>query len=1193
MDKVLQSNPILEAFGNAKTLRNDNSSRFGKFIELNFNKRGHLIGSRIKTYLLEKVRLPSQQRGERNFHVFYQILTGATALERERWCLRSVEEFIYTAQGGVFQLRDMDDGEGFQELRQGLQTLNFRAEDQSSLFDIVAGLLHLGQVEFQAVFDAEGEGSSLSGAEDCTASMATVAALCGLSVADIVHTLTVRTIVAREETYVKKLTPVQASDARDAVAKAIYGRLFDWIVYTINLSIQVDSKQVRANIGVLDIFGFECFVNNSFEQLCINYTNETLQQQFNQYIFKLEQVEYQNEKIEWSFIEFPDNQDCLDLIEHKLNGILAMIDDECRLPKAADEKLASRMYKALESHSRFSATAPQKRDFKFCIKHYAGNVVYSTITFVEKNKDELPKEASALLQGSSVRLLSELFSVFGGPTSGSATQDKLSYLPGSEPQSRRPSQVVPTRPQKAGAAIASLSSVASQFKGQLVDLMDSIRSTIPHYIRCLKPNDQNISDNFNRIRITEQLRYGGVLEAVRVARSGFPVRLTHSDFYARYRSLANPFHETAEKLPAFILNKQQHAMLKELCDLLLQALWDETVPAVDGLNSIAVEPVKMSRRRSKLDDLHIWRGKGDIARESVQMGLTKVFLRKPAHDVLESRRSRRMVSAARRIQSCFRCFRVCSKYQRVLCAVRLFQRVGRGMIARSRAQTIRRLHSASMIQTHVRRYLARCLFLRIRSAIVSVQIRFRRKKSMNLVRLVRSNMQAVQLQRYIRGLRCKFRFKTFLFAVVVLQNRLRKQLAKDKLKSLRLAAKDVGKLRQSNDALKLEIETLKARAVEETRRLRVDLERQVLAQSAQTQVDDLNALRAELQDARNQLEVERKLRQDAEWAFAASEEKLSSCELRLALVLRSVSEEDGDQASVQRAESKLILSEHALQNATRATRSGSVDKTGSLATTGASGKIGSPIYNTSPLHSPGVGSAVSSPSAASQRKHASVDSRQGASLSPSSRAHTQSNTIFPDSFVLAGAAAAADEKYREAIDALEKEAYARQVLEEEVSRLRQLSMEYKAQVDSLKRSSSSVSNSSHPVSTIATAPAGNLRRFASTSNVLDPRRRTSQAANPAPVVQRVAEEPAQWGKAWDDEDSSSNGDTAIASPRSSISDGASIHGNNPLMVATGMGPTGGSVPAATNHQSAEITSAVSTFERNLDMFRNKLKQVCN
>jgi myosin-5 len=336
MDRVLQSNPILEAFGNAKTIRNDNSSRFGKFIELNFNKRGHLIGGSIKTYLLEKVRLPSQQQGERNFHVFYQLIAGASVEERDRWSLLPAEAFHYTSMGQVFRLRNVNDQDEFRDLKAALNTLNFTAEDQRDLFDLVAGCLHLGQIKFEPVYSAEGIGSRI--AEDSASGTAieVTKRLLGLDLAELTKTLTVRIIVARDDTYEKQLTPTQASDARDALAKAIYGRIFDWIVSTINLSIQVeDPAHVRANIGVLDIFGFECFVHNSFEQLCINYTNETLQQQFNQYIFKMEQVEYQAEKIEWSFIEFPDNQDCLDLIENKVSGILAMIDDECRLPSSS------------------------------------------------------------------------------------------------------------------------------------------------------------------------------------------------------------------------------------------------------------------------------------------------------------------------------------------------------------------------------------------------------------------------------------------------------------------------------------------------------------------------------------------------------------------------------------------------------------------------------------------------------------------------------------------------------------------------------------------------------------------------------------------------------------------------------------------------------------------------------------------
>ena len=268
MDKVLQSNPILEAFGNAKTLRNDNSSRFGKFIQLNFNKRGHLIGGSIRTYLLEKVRLPSQQQGERNFHIFYQLAAGCSDEERARWGLRPIEQYEYLLQGGVFELPGMDDRGGFAELRAALNTLNFGAEDQQSLFDMTAALLHLGQIEFKETNDAGGDGSEVADDTVSQESLALAAQLLGLAAAEVTRTLTVRTIVARDETYQKKLTPVQASDARDALAKAVYGRQFDWIVRCINLSIEVDPKQIRSNIGVLDIFGFECFKHNSFEQLC-------------------------------------------------------------------------------------------------------------------------------------------------------------------------------------------------------------------------------------------------------------------------------------------------------------------------------------------------------------------------------------------------------------------------------------------------------------------------------------------------------------------------------------------------------------------------------------------------------------------------------------------------------------------------------------------------------------------------------------------------------------------------------------------------------------------------------------------------------------------------------------------------------------------------------------------------------------
>ena len=289
MDKVLQSNPILEAFGNAKTIRNDNSSRFGKYIDLNFSRRGHLVGGGISTYLLEKVRLPNQQPGERNFHIFYQMMAGASEEQIQNWGLsEGASAFHFTNQGGVYSLAHFDDEKEFKNMCKALTVLNFQEKDRNSLLDSMAGLLHVGQIRFE---DDGDDGSRLVNTPEVSTAVENASRLLGLDEGELVKTLTSKTLVTRGETMTKKNKPHEALSSRDSLAKAVYGRLFEWTVTTINYCIQVEASQIRADIGVLDIFGFECFEHNSFEQLCINYTNETLQQQFNQYVFKLEQQE--------------------------------------------------------------------------------------------------------------------------------------------------------------------------------------------------------------------------------------------------------------------------------------------------------------------------------------------------------------------------------------------------------------------------------------------------------------------------------------------------------------------------------------------------------------------------------------------------------------------------------------------------------------------------------------------------------------------------------------------------------------------------------------------------------------------------------------------------------------------------------------------------------------------------------------
>ena len=844
MDKVLQSNPILEAFGNAKTIRNDNSSRFGKFIELNFNRRGHLVGGTIRTYLLEKVRIPYQQLGERNFHIFYQMLAGGTAEEKESWGLPEVEDVFYANQGNEYVLKFVDDCEEFEAMRKALGVLGFAEELRLSLLTVMAGLLHLGQCSF--VSDATGEGSQLSDDEATKASMSAAARLIGVPELDLVKAITIRIIVARNEQYEKTLTPTQASDARDAVVKALYGKIFDWLVLTINKSIAVDAKQIRANIGVLDIFGFECFKYNSFEQLCINYTNETLQQQFNQFVFKMEQEEYQREKIEWSFVEFPDNQDCLDLIEHRLTGVLAVLDDECRLPGASDEKFHSRLVKTHDTHVRFSCSNMQKRNGEFGIKHYAGLVTYSTSTFVEKNKDEFPLGANALMDSSVDPLIQHLF----------AEARKAAEKKAPDPASRAPR-----------ASKVTAQSVGSQFKEQLLSLMDKIYATSPHYIRCLKPNDQNIPDCFDRMRTTEQLRYGGVLEAVRVARSGFPVRLSHVDFYSRYRPLANPFAKVTTRLPRVLEATVKNP--RDYCEMLIQALWDETLPASENDSDDAgIDARKMiSRRESRIEDMQQWKGNSTIAQESVQLGLTKTFLRKMAHDILEARRSRRLTSASLKIQASYRMFLMRSWYMATCQATSLIQRVHRGHMARVVVHSIRLNDRAKRLQTCYRCHVLYQKFTIYKHAVTCLQSGYRGIVSRRETKKLWFQVKGTKLKYACLMLVARSHYLKMRRACIALQCALRSKVARGVLKQRKAEAKDVGKLQQNNDSLKAEIEMLRAKAAEDAARLKEQLRLDMEAMSLKQKDDEHDALLKELSETKAALAEEKELRVKAEEAL--------------------------------------------------------------------------------------------------------------------------------------------------------------------------------------------------------------------------------------------------------------------------------------------------------------------------------------
>ena len=394
-EQILATNPIMEAFGNAKTTRNDNSSRFGKYIEIMFDKEIDIIGAKIRTYLLERARLVFQPATERNYHIFYQLIAGATEEERNQLGLRPVTEFNFTNQGGDPRVLNMDDAAEFKLTRDSLQTIGVSMETQALIWKVLAALLHLGNCEIGAVRN----GSALSSDEP---NLVRAAELLGVQADEFAKWTTKKQLVMRNEKTVTPLSQKQAVVVRDSIAKFIYSSLFDWLVEIINDGLATEEVRlnVKSFIGVLDIYGFEHFKRNSFEQFCINYANEKLQQEFNQHVFKLEQEEYAREQINWQYIEFSDNRPCIDLIEGKL-GILSLLDEESRLPAGSDDSLITKLHQHFGTKGKdFPYQRPRFGKSSFTVCHYAVDVTYDSEGFVEKNRDTVPDEHLELLRAS-------------------------------------------------------------------------------------------------------------------------------------------------------------------------------------------------------------------------------------------------------------------------------------------------------------------------------------------------------------------------------------------------------------------------------------------------------------------------------------------------------------------------------------------------------------------------------------------------------------------------------------------------------------------------------------------------------------------------------------------------------------------------------------------------------------------------
>ncbi|KAE8910865.1 Myosin-10 [Phytophthora fragariae] len=505
--KVIDVNPLLESFGNAKTTRNDNSSRFGKFTQLQFDDRGKLIGAKCETYLLEKSRVVSIAEGERNYHIFYQLLAGLPSKTRKEFGLDPECKYQYAGALAEMQIPGLDDSKWFAGTQKSLTTIGLDANAQRTLFKILSGVLLLGEV----IFDKSGEnGSRISSGS----ALSQVAKMFGLPTTRIEEALCNRTVITRNDSVTVPLAPIEAAENRDALAKTIYSKMFDWMVVKINAAISTEESRIKGQIGVLDIFGFEDFVHNGFEQFCINYANEKLQQKFTTDVFKTVEDEYIREGLQWDHIQYQDNQGIVEVIEGKL-GIIALMNDHLRQPRDTEEALVNKIRTNHQTKKdgkvNESIDFPKVKRTQFIVNHYAGSVTYETVGFMEKHRDTLQKDLLDLIQLSSLSLLPELFVDSEVVTEGGSGRGKKAPK-----------------------------SLGSQFKTSLAQLMDNIRTTNTHYVRCIKPNSNKSPTEFNKRMIVEQLRSAGVIEAIRITRSGYPSRLTPKELATRYAIMFPP-----------------------------------------------------------------------------------------------------------------------------------------------------------------------------------------------------------------------------------------------------------------------------------------------------------------------------------------------------------------------------------------------------------------------------------------------------------------------------------------------------------------------------------------------------------------------------------------------------------------------------------------------------------------------------
>uniref|UniRef100_A0A8B9GDY5 Myosin heavy chain 11 n=1 Tax=Amazona collaria TaxID=241587 RepID=A0A8B9GDY5_9PSIT len=559
--QLLQANPILEAFGNAKTVKNDNSSRFGKFIRINFDVTGYIVGANIETYLLEKSRAIRQAKDERTFHIFYYLIAGASEQMRNDLLLEGFGNYTFLSNGHV-PIPSQQDDEMFQETLEAMTIMGFTEEEQIAILRVVSSVLQLGNIVFK-----KERNTDQASMPDNTAAQK-VCHLMGINVTDFTRSILTPRIKVGRDVVQKAQTKEQADFAIEALAKAKFERLFRWILARVNKALDKTKRQGASFLGILDIAGFEIFEINSFEQLCINYTNEKLQQLFNHTMFILEQEEYQREGIEWNFIDFGlDLQPCIELIERPTNppGVLALLDEECWFPKATDTSFVEKLCQEQGNHPKFQKPKQLKDKTEFCIMHYAGKVTYNATAWLTKNMDPLNDNVTSLLNQSSDKFVADLWkdvqvimrTVYISSSIHTFFHISVDRIVGLDQMAKMTESSLPSASKTKKGMFRT---VGQLYKEQLTKLMTTLRNTNPNFVRCIIPNHEKRAGKLDAHLVLEQLRCNGVLEGIRICRQGFPNRIVFQEFRQRYEILA------ANAIPKGFMDG------KQACILMIKAL---------------------------------------------------------------------------------------------------------------------------------------------------------------------------------------------------------------------------------------------------------------------------------------------------------------------------------------------------------------------------------------------------------------------------------------------------------------------------------------------------------------------------------------------------------------------------------------------------------------------------------------------